>query len=118
MAEIAQQTPPQTPSQTPAPKEKNTGMAILAYIIFFIPLLTEAKKDPFVKYHVKQGLVVFIVWIAVGIIGSILPWQLSIIDRLLGLAVFVLMVIGIMNASKGEEKPLPVIGKFGEQFKF
>jgi len=24
-------------------KQKNTGMAIVAYIIFFIPLLTEAK---------------------------------------------------------------------------
>ncbi|HOE15288.1 MAG TPA: hypothetical protein PLH82_01145 [Candidatus Paceibacterota bacterium] len=41
-------------------KEKNTGMAILAYILFFIPLLTDSKKDPFVKYHVKQGLVLFI----------------------------------------------------------
>ena len=25
-------------------KEKNTGMAILAYILFFIPLLTDSKK--------------------------------------------------------------------------
>ena len=120
MTEVTQQTnpPQQTPPQTPTSKEKNTGMAILAYILFFIPLLTEAKKDPFVKYHIKQGLLVFIAWIIVGVLSSILPWGLWMIEQLLSLAVFVLMVIGIMSAAKGEEKPLPVIGKFGEQFKF
>ena len=98
-------------------KQKNIGMAIVAYIIFFIPLLTDAKKDPFVKYHVKQGIVLFIASVLVGIISYILPWQLSIISQLLEVCVFVLMVIGIVNASKGEQKPLPVIGKFGDQFK-
>lgn len=116
---ISQQNQPQeVPPQVPSPKEKNTGMAIVAYILFFIPLLTEAKKDPFVKYHVKQGLLVFIGWIVVGIIGWILPWQLGIIATLLDICVLVLMIIGIMNAAKGEQRPLPVIGKFGEQFKF
>ena len=111
-------------NQTPVPdqplkaKGKNIGMAILAYIIFFIPLLTDAKKDPFVKYHVKQGLVIFIAWIIVYILSYIIPWQFWIIDRLLNLAVFVLMIIGIIAASKGEEKPLPIVGKLGEQFKF
>ncbi len=93
-------------------------MAIVAYIIFFIPLLTEAKNDPFVKYHVKQGLVIFIAWIAVGILGYMIPWQLWMVERALELALFILMVIGIMAAAKGEEKPLPIIGKLGEQFKF
>jgi len=103
--------------QTSSKKEKNTGMAIVAYIIFFIPLLTESKNDPFVKFHVKQGLVLFIGGVIVGIISYILPWQLLMISRLLDLGLFALMIIGILNASKGEQKPLPVIGKFGEQFK-
>ncbi len=93
-------------------------MAILAYVIFFIPLLTDAKKDPFVKYHVKQGFVLFICGILVWIVGWILPWGMAIIVRLLNLALVVLMIIGIINAAKGEQKPLPVIGKFSEQFKF
>jgi uncharacterized membrane protein len=99
-------------------KGKNTGMAILAYFIFFIPLLTDAKKDPFVKFHVKQGLVLFIGWILVGVISSFLPWGLWMIVRLLDLALFILMIMGIITASKGQQKPLPIIGKFGEQFKF
>ncbi|MDD5430940.1 MAG: hypothetical protein PHP03_01830 [Candidatus Pacebacteria bacterium] len=100
------------------PKGKNTGMAILAYFIFFIPLLTEAKNDSFVKYHVKQGLLIFIAWVAVEILNSILSWRFYTLERVLELAVFVLMIIGVMTAAKGEEKPLPLIGKYGEQFKF
>ncbi|MEK7580337.1 MAG: DUF4870 domain-containing protein [Patescibacteria group bacterium] len=113
-----QQNQPQTNPPSVPHEEKNTGMAILAYIIFFIPLLTEAKKDPFVKFHVKQGLLVFIAWIAASVISWILPWQLGIIAMLLRICVFVLMIIGIMSAAKGEQKPLPIIGKFAEQFKF
>lgn len=44
---------PREKVHTGAKKEKNIGMAVVAYILFFIPLLTDAKNDPFVKYHVK-----------------------------------------------------------------
>ncbi|GAH92852.1 unnamed protein product [marine sediment metagenome] len=60
-------------------KEKNTGMAIVAYILFFIPLLTDAKNDPFVKYHVKQGLSLFLVAVVIRIIAyiPIFGWALE-----------------------------------------
>ena len=49
-------------------KSKNTTMAIIAYIIFFVPLLTgDAKKDSFVKYHVKQGLVLFLLVVLINL---------------------------------------------------
>jgi len=99
-----------------AAKKKNTGMAIVAYIVFFIPLLTEDKNDPFVKYHVKQGITLFVAWIAAGFV-SIVPligWMLS---PLLSLLVFVLLIIGIINAANGVEKPLPLIGKYADQIK-
>ena len=93
-------------------------MAILAYIIFFIPLLTDAKNDPFVKYHVKQGLVLFIcsaiAWAIVRVM-PIIGWMIS---PLLDLAILALAIIGIMNATNGVEKPLPVIGHFSSNFKF
>ena len=99
-----------------APKEKNTGMAMVAYIVFFIPLLTESKDDPFVKFHIKQGLTLFVAWIAMGF-ASMIPligWTLA---PFLSLAMLALMVIGIMNAGKGEKKPLPLIGKYADNFK-
>ncbi len=107
-------------SQTPpgeVKKEKNIGMAILAYILFFVPLLTEAKKDPFVKFHVKQGLVLFIGWVAACIIAAI-PVFGWLVARLLNLFLLVLMIIGILNAAKGKQESLPLIGKFSDQFKF
>lgn len=96
--------------------KKNTGMAVIAYLIFFIPLLTDAKNDPFVKFHVKQGLVLFLgyviemVLVRFPVIGWFAP--------LLGLGLFVLLIIGIVNAVNGEEKPLPLIGELAKNFKF
>lgn len=98
-------------------KGKNTGMAVVAYILFFIPLLTDAKNDPFVKYHVKQGLVLFICYIIVMILSAVLPYRLYMITWLLELFLFILFLIGVAGALKGEQKPLPLIGQFADKFK-
>jgi uncharacterized membrane protein len=101
---------------TTSGSQKNTGMAVVAYILFFIPLLTDAKNDPFVKYHVKQGLVLFIGYVAESIIANLTSiWFLS---SLLGLALFVLLIIGVMHAVNGQQEPLPVIGGLADSFKF
>lgn len=95
-------------------QKPNTGMAIVAYLIFFIPLLTDAKDEPFVKYHVKQGIVLFIAWIAVWAFSMvpILGWLLAIP---LNLLLLVLMILGILNALNGQEKPLPLIGQYADK---
>lgn len=115
---------PTTPSMPEAPKTsggQNTVMAILAYILFFIPLLTgDAKKDPFVKYHTKQGLTLFILVVLLNIVGSVMPyfslWML--INSLLNLGTLVLLVIGIKNVLDKKEVPLPFIGQYADRFKF
>jgi len=56
--------------------KKNTGMAVVAYFIFFLPLLTEAKKDPFVKYHVRQGLGLLIAFFALRFITLFLMFSM------------------------------------------
>lgn len=98
----------------------NTVMAIIAYILFFVPLLTgDAKKDDYVKYHTKQGLVLFLLVVLVNIIDWVMPfyfwWTIS---RLLSLGVLVLFIIGIVNAANGKKAPLPIIGGFADAFKF
>ncbi|MCA9392315.1 DUF4870 domain-containing protein [candidate division WWE3 bacterium] len=102
-----QQTPP-------AGGQHNTGMAMIAYLLFFVPLLTgDAHKDEFVKFHTNQGTLLFILSVAVSVVGTVVPflgWFLVI--PLGGLFTFVLFVMGIINASKGEMKELPVIGKY------
>ena len=90
--------------------EKNKAMGLLAYILFFIPLLA-AKNSPFARYHANQGLVLFIC----GLISSlvwIIPILGWIIAPILSIVITVLAVIGIINALNGKAKKLPIIGKF------
>jgi uncharacterized membrane protein len=99
-------------------KEKNVGLAVIAYVVFFIPLLTEHKDDPFVKFHVKQGLVLFLSAIFVWLFENVVPILGLIATPFLDIALFVLLIIGLINASQGLEKPLPLIGSFADYFKF
>jgi uncharacterized membrane protein len=96
--------------------EKNTGMAVIAYLLFFIPLLTEDKNDPFVKFHVKQGFLIFVS----AVIGSIL--NITIILMPLGVLVIIgtiiLAIVGINNALHGKEERLPVLGQFTDKITF
>jgi uncharacterized membrane protein len=104
-----------------APKEKipeegkNTTMAIIAYLIFFVPLLTDAKNDPFVKYHVKQGLALFILFVVNSLIGNVISFWFF-ISGFIGLGLLVLLIMGIINAANGKMQPVPVIGKLAEQY--
>ena len=90
--------------------EQNKAMGLLAYILFFIPLLA-AKESPFARYHANQGLVLFLC----GLISSVL-WIIPIlgwiIAPILSIVITVLAVIGIINALNGKAKELPIIGKF------
>lgn len=97
--------------------------SILSYIgiLWLIPLLVE-KNDKVVRFHVNQGIVLFIFdiigSIAVGILSDIfvfipvISFLGVVIASLFGILCFVLMIIGIVNAANKSEKPLPIIGKF------
>lgn len=92
--------------------KENKGMAILAYIIFFIPLLA-AKDSKFAMYHANQGLILFLCWVGVSVLGTILPFIGWLLILPLGsLFLIIMLVLGIINAANGQEKPLPLIGKF------
>jgi uncharacterized membrane protein len=117
------------PQANPNDAEQNKGMAVLAYILFFIPLLAGTHKtSDFVKYHTNQGIVLVIFCIAFGIVTGILSAILVAIATasfslgllmaiptlfgLLWLIPILLCILGIVNAATGKMKPLPVIGKF------
>ena len=78
-----------------------TLMAVLCYfgILVLIPLLTDSKNDPFVKFHIKQGLVLLLAGIIVGLLR-----QVPIIGWLLSIVILVLFIIGIINAARGKKE--------------
>jgi uncharacterized membrane protein len=96
--------------------QKNKSLAMLAYFLFFIPLLTDQKNDPFVKYHTKQGFVLFVTACICWFVGQILFFYW--IFPLLSLGIFVLFIIGLINASNEKETPLPLIGQFADKVNF
>jgi uncharacterized membrane protein len=115
--EVQQAEPVEAPmtdsgaSSDDADAEKNKGMAIIAYFIFFIPMLTDAKDSNFAMFHANQSLIVLLLLIAVTVIGGIIPfigWFL--ILPLGSLAVLVLWIMGLINAAGGKMKELPLIG--------
>lgn len=112
----AQQTSPIPPP--PTPPAQNTGMAILSYlgILVIIPLLV-AKDDPYVKFHIKQGLVLLIAEIVISFF-SMVPIIGWIFGGLLWLGLIVLIIMGIVNAAGGKQTELPLIGKMAEHFHF
>ena len=103
--------------KTETPKSQTNIMALISYIGFLclIPFFTK-EKDEFVKFHAKQGLVLFagevITWIIVGIIPTL--WFLG---NLVGIFWLILSIIGIMNVVKNEKKEIPIVGKFAERIK-
>lgn len=96
--------------------DKNKAMAIIGYIIpllFFIPLVTDAKNSPFARLHANQQLNLLLAWIIVQVVGTIIPvlgW--FIILPIGSIALIIFAIMGIVNAAKGEMKKLPVIGGF------
>lgn len=100
------------------PMHKNTLMAVLAYIgPLVIISYAMANNDPFVKFHVKQGLVLIVISLAMWVFRSMM-WNFFMIFNLVHLAVFVLAIIGIINAVQGKEKELPLVGTFAKYFTF
>lgn len=107
-------------------KETNNNKlcAILAYVLIGIIWFfadEKMKKDKFVKFHVKQGLVLLIfsfLWsVALSILSPVL-FFLSFVLLLLNYVPLVLTVIGIIHAINNEEKEIPVIGKYSKKFNF
>ena len=119
--------PPPEPPQAAPPAgpqaSDNSLMLILSYlgILGIIPLLVE--KDEEVQWHAKNGIVLFLAMIAVGIAATVigfipyLGWILGCgMIPLATLGYLVLIVVGIMKALKGEKLRLPVIADLVDQW--
>lgn len=88
--------------------EKNKVNAILCYlgILIIIPFVNEeAKKSPFVKFHLNQGLVMLIGGVLIGFVSWI-----PIIGWIAALGWFVIWLMALIGAAQGEMKRAPLVG--------
>lgn len=118
------QNSPTGQTTTSAPK-RNTLMAILAYlgILIIIPFLM-AKDDPFVKFHIKQGLVLVIIELVIYVLGMAMGimWLMFFpvmkVVNIIHFALIVFSITGIVNVVQGQEKKLPLVGHLADNFTF
>lgn len=92
--------------QYKADAKENRLLAALCYLgPFFLLSWLVKPKSRFVRYHVNQGLVLFLCWIVINLFDFIpFMWVLNIIG-------IVCFFCGVSNALKGRRKPMPVIGE-------
>jgi uncharacterized membrane protein len=93
-----------------------TMTAVLSYLGFlvFIPLLSieKKKRNEFIKFHMQQGLNLFIIEVILAIIFAILDSVLfvfGIIGNILYVLFVVVSIIAIIKAMNKEKWPIPVI---------
>ena len=118
-------TRPAVASITEAEIQDGKLMAILAYIIFLIPLIA-ARDKKFAMYHTEQALVLLIAWVVIYIafvilsiilshLSSALSCGFSILGILIWVAYVILWIMGLINAAQGKVKELPILGAYGEK---
>lgn len=90
-------------------------LTVIGLVIAFIQ--NGDKKNPFASYHIRQSLGLAVTGLALGVVNiiPILGWLVSIFGMLF---IFVLWIMGLMNALNGKTAPVPLLGeKYNEWFK-
>lgn len=116
--------PPETPNPPTEVVSSNRGiMIVLSYlgILALIPLLVE-KDDNEVQWHAKHGLVLFVAWIALFVVMTVLSQipglgcVFSLVGLGLWLASLVVIVLCIVKGLNGGRFLIPGISDFADRF--
>ncbi len=98
-------------------KSASTGnvYAILAYlwVLCLVPVLMK-RDDEFVRFHARQGLMLFIIEVGVGII-SIIPFFGPLIYKLGILVLGLISLIAITQVLMGNKWEIPIIGEWARK---
>lgn len=113
-----------------APAKEDSTVALLAYLtpllfgvgIVIAIIMHGNNKTRLGAFHLRQSLGLLLTCIALWIPAMMLSFVLAFIPILLflltpiwfciGVAIFVLWIIGLLAAINGQEKPLPVVGEY------
>ncbi len=100
--------------------QEGKTIAIISYITFIGTIvayfMNNNKKNSFASFHIRQaiGLAIFSL-VNTFIIGRYIGYSVT---GIIGLAIFVFSIIGLIGAAQGEEKKLPLVGDlFQDWFK-
>jgi uncharacterized membrane protein len=111
--------PAPAPTPSPAPAAKSGGddnlMGAISYIgIIAVVMLLVKKDSEYVQFHAKQGTVLFIGEVILGIVGTFI-WVLFFVWGLVWLVFLLASIIGFIKALSGEKYKLPVVGDLADK---
>lgn len=89
-------------------------ITLIGWIIAFVMHSNEQNKSSLGAYHLRQGLGLAIFGVCAWVVMIILmfiPFIGWFLNMLIWIGLLVLLVLGIINAANGEEKPLPLVGE-------
>ncbi|MBU0707971.1 hypothetical protein KKG41_06395 [Patescibacteria group bacterium] len=83
----------------------------LSYLWVLSVVMYVIKKDnEYVKFHARQGLVLFI--------ASVIIWFIPFFNWLLNIVVLIIVIIGFVKAIAGERWEIPVVGPIAKKINF
>jgi uncharacterized membrane protein len=92
--------------------EEGKTIAIIAYItwigLLIAFIMNNDKKNTFAKFHIRQSLLLMLV----AFIVSFIP----LVNLIAWLFILVLWVIGLIAAINGEQKEVPVLGRYAQEW--
>ncbi|MCX6783775.1 MAG: DUF4870 domain-containing protein [candidate division WWE3 bacterium] len=96
---------------TPVAKSDSNLMAAISYLwILSIVMYFVKKDDEFVRFHAKQGMVLFIA----ELVCTIIP----VINFFAWIVFLIIAIVAASKAYKGERWVMPVVGGIAEKINF
>ncbi|WP_118196859.1 DUF4870 domain-containing protein [Albibacterium indicum] len=99
--------------------DEGKTIAIIAYItvigLIIAIVLNNDKKNAFAAFHIRQALGVGLASLVIGVLNIIpyIGWLAFAVGSIL---LFVMWIVGLINALSGKMKPVPVFGKQFEEW--
>ena len=95
--------------------------AILSYlgILVLIPLFLVKKRNGFIEFHLKQGIGLLIVEVALWFAGMALffLWPLNMVFGFLNMIVFIISLVALVKAVMGEKWEIPYLWEHAKNIK-
>jgi len=105
--------------QPAQPDQTNRLLAALSYpiplVIALVIVLTDMKKDPFMRHHGWTALFWGGVWLIIYIVPWVLPFLYG-LARLLLLAWFIVSIYYAVQAYNGKEVSIPIVSDFAKKY--
>ena len=105
------QAPPENTEELTGVSEQNL-FAALSYltVLVFVPLLTR-KEDPYVNFHVRQGLVMLVALI----LAAIASVWINVVGATLFLLLLIADIVALVMTLQGRRWRIPGIGHLAEK---